>query len=132
MASLHAIREQRRKERIDVLRLAVSLLISSASQQQVWLFGSLARGDWDAYSDVDLLAVAADQPAAEALADALREADLADDVLALSEERWRQRQSGVDSAMTPRLQAWLKQARNDLAMTEFARGKRRRRLLRVC
>jgi predicted nucleotidyltransferase len=25
---------------------------------EVWLFGSLARGDWDARSDVDLLAVA--------------------------------------------------------------------------
>jgi predicted nucleotidyltransferase len=25
---------------------------------EVWLFGSLARGDWDARSDMDLLAVA--------------------------------------------------------------------------
>jgi predicted nucleotidyltransferase len=38
----------------------------------VWLFGSLARGDWDAYSDVDLLAVAPSKVLADHLADALR------------------------------------------------------------
>jgi predicted nucleotidyltransferase len=28
---------------------------------QVWLFGSRARGDWDGLSDVDLLVVAAER-----------------------------------------------------------------------
>ncbi len=27
----------------------------------MWLFGCLARGNWDAYSDVDLLAIAPSQ-----------------------------------------------------------------------
>ncbi len=40
----------------------------AATPGQVWLFGSLARGDWDAYSDVDLLAIAPTQAEAEALA----------------------------------------------------------------
>lgn len=62
----------------------------------MWLFGSLARGDWDARSDVDLLAVASDQAAAEQLADALRESGVADDVIALSHDRWLERQVGDD------------------------------------
>jgi predicted nucleotidyltransferase len=56
----------------------------------VWLFGSLARGDWDACSDVDLLAIAPTQKGADALAAALLEAHLGDDVLALSQQRWLQ------------------------------------------
>ena len=96
MATLAAIREQRRNERLDRLRQAVASQLNDPAHQQVWLFGSLARGDWDAYSDVDLLAVAPDQAAAEQLADALRAAGLADDVIALTRERWQQRQSGDD------------------------------------
>jgi predicted nucleotidyltransferase len=55
----------------------------------VWLFGSLARGDWDGYSDTDLLVVAPDPAAAERWADQLREALVGDDVLAVSSERWQ-------------------------------------------
>lgn len=62
----------------------------------MWLFGSLARDDWDAYSDVDLLAIAPSQAEADALADALLGARLGDDVLALSQERWRQLRGGDD------------------------------------
>jgi len=62
----------------------------------VWLFGSLARGDWDAHSDVDLLALAPDQSAADQLAEALLGAGLADDVIGLSQTRWLQRQRGDD------------------------------------
>ena len=45
----------------------------------MWLFGSLARGDWDARSDVDLLG-----------------AGLADDVIGISEGSWLERQRGDD------------------------------------
>ena len=62
----------------------------------MWLFGSLARGDWDARSDVDLLAVAPDQSAADQLSEALLGAGLADDVIALSQGRWLERQRGDD------------------------------------
>ncbi|MFM9103891.1 MAG: nucleotidyltransferase domain-containing protein, partial [Cyanobium sp.] len=40
------------------------------------LFGSLARGDWDGFSDVDLLALAPSQAQASQLADALLSAGL--------------------------------------------------------
>ena len=38
----------------------------------MWLFGSQARGDWDGYSDTDLLVVAADAAAAAQWAAQLR------------------------------------------------------------
>ena len=76
------------------LRRAAAALLVVPSSEEVLLFGSLARGDWDARSDVDLLAVAADQAAAERLAEALRGAALADEVIALSYPLWQQRQSG--------------------------------------
>jgi predicted nucleotidyltransferase len=63
----------------------------------VWLYscgeacgyGSLARGDWDGFSDIDLLVVAANQDAAERAADQLIEALVDDDVLAIDQGRWQ-------------------------------------------
>jgi predicted nucleotidyltransferase len=65
-------------------------------QAAVWLFGSLARGDWDAYSDVDLLAIGPSTASAQRLAEALQSACLGDDVLALSSEDWHRLRSGDD------------------------------------
>jgi predicted nucleotidyltransferase len=90
MPTLAAIREQRRSERLSSLRQGVRAVAAASPQTQVWLFGSLARGDWDAYSDVDLLAIAPAKPEAEALADALLAAQLGDDVLAMTLDRWEQ------------------------------------------
>ena len=59
-------------------------------------FGSQARGDWDGFSDVDLLAIASTQAQASHLAEALLSAGLADDVIALSEARWRELQASGD------------------------------------
>ena len=56
---------------------------------EVWLFGSMTRGNWDGCSDVDLLAIAPSQQQADALADALLDARLGDDVLALSRDALR-------------------------------------------
>ena len=96
MTSLPALREQRREARLAVLRLGLRPILQKRPGASVWLFGSLARGDWDAFSDVDLLAVAPDHAQACALADDLLAAGLADDVLALSQERWRQLREGED------------------------------------
>ena len=90
MPSLQSLRERQRQQRLAALRRGLEPLLRSRVGSGVWLFGSLARGDWDAFSDVDLLAVAPDLHQARALADDLLAAGLADDVLALSEERWRQ------------------------------------------
>jgi predicted nucleotidyltransferase len=96
MASLAAIRTARRQERLSALRQGAASAAASWPDAEVWLFGSLARGDWDAYSDVDLLAIAPSQMDADALADALLEARLGDDVLALTHERWQQLRRGDD------------------------------------
>jgi tRNA nucleotidyltransferase (CCA-adding enzyme) len=96
MASVREIRQRLRGQRIETLRLSIEPLLVGRAGAEVWLFGSLARGDWDARSDVDLLAVAPDQSAADQLADDLLGTGLADDVIALSQGRWLERQRGDD------------------------------------
>jgi predicted nucleotidyltransferase len=54
----------------------------------VYLFGSRARGDWDGFSDTDLLVVGPNQGQAELQAERLREQTIGDDVLAISRDRW--------------------------------------------
>ena len=64
------------------------------SDCSVWLyacgeafsFGSLARGDWDGFSDTDLLVVAANQVEAGRSADQLIAALEGDDVIAPPEQ----------------------------------------------
>lgn len=96
MPSLAVIREKRHSARLTALRASAADVAASQPGGEVWLFGSLARGDWDACSDVDLLAIAPSQPQADALADALLDARLGDDVLALSQERWQELKQGED------------------------------------
>jgi predicted nucleotidyltransferase len=62
----------------------------------LWLFGSWARGDWDGFSDVDVLAVASNRDQASDLADAVLRHGMADDVLALTEQEWHERRNGND------------------------------------
>lgn len=81
MASLTAIRERRRASRLEQLASAIADVLSHHPGSSVWLFGSLARGDWDGLSDVDLLEVAPDGVAARALADELLARGLADDAI---------------------------------------------------
>jgi predicted nucleotidyltransferase len=96
MASVQEIRRHLRGQRIERLRSRIAPLLDGQAGTEVWLFGSLARGDWDARSDVDLLAVGPDQSAADQLADDLLAQGLADDVIALSQGRWLERQRGDD------------------------------------
>lgn len=96
MPTLAAIREQRHSARLTALRVSAAEVAASQPGGEVWLFGSMARGDWDGCSDVDLLAIASNQQQAEALAYALLDARLGDDVLALSQERWQQLKQGDD------------------------------------
>lgn len=96
MASVQDIRQRLRGQRIEALRSSIAPLLAGRPAAEVWLFGSLARGDWDARSDVDLLAVAPDQSAADQLAELLLGTGLADDVIGLSQEQWLERQRGTD------------------------------------
>jgi len=84
MASVQEIRKRLRGQRIESLCHSIEPLLAGRAGAEVWLFGSLARGDWDARSDVDLLA------------EALLGTGLVDDVIALSRGRWLERQRGDD------------------------------------
>ena len=90
------LRRRERQRRIAVLRQRLRDTLGP-NDCSVWLYscgeafgyGSLTRGDWDGFSDTDLLVVAANQDAAERAADQLMEALVGDDVLAIDQERWQ-------------------------------------------
>ena len=82
------LRRLERERRISALRQRLRHTLGT-NDCSVWLFGSLARGDWDGFSDTDLLVVAGDQDEAERAADQLMEALVGDDVLAIDQERWQ-------------------------------------------
>ena len=91
-----AIRERKREERIQVLRSQAGSLLTTFDGCSLWLFGSLARGDWDAFSDVDVLAVGRDQGCADRLADQVLACGMADDVIALTVHEWQKLREGHD------------------------------------
>ena len=80
------LRRRERERRIAALRQRLGDTLGP-NDCSVWLFGSLARGDWDGFSDTDLLVVAANQDDAERAAQRLGEALVGDDVLAIDHHR---------------------------------------------
>jgi predicted nucleotidyltransferase len=99
------LRRRERQRRITALRQRLRDTLGP-SDCSVWLFGSLARGDWDGFSDIDLLVVAADKDAAERAADQLIEALVGDDVMAIDQERWQ----AMDGSPSPHWRAIRAQA----------------------
>ena len=59
-------------------------------KQQIYLFGSRARGDWDGLSDTDLLVVASNTTDAELWVNLLLDRGLAQDVIGMDREAWMQ------------------------------------------
>ena len=57
---------------------------------QIYSFGSKARGDWDGFSDTDLLVVNATKKAVKYWVDLLLDHGLAQDVIGLDQEAWVQ------------------------------------------
>ena len=90
------IRLRRQAERLSALQQQADLVLSEQPAGSLWLFGSWARGDWDGFSDVDVLAVAPNRNQASALADAVLDLGMADDVLALTDAEWQERRNGDD------------------------------------
>lgn len=86
--SLEALRIQRHAQWLRDLRLSLSALVQSSAERpdQIYLFGSRSRGDWDGLSDTDLLVVAA----RKRWTDQLLDHGLADDVIGLDREAWAQ------------------------------------------
>jgi predicted nucleotidyltransferase len=96
MTRLEELRQQRHTHWLAELKQSINTLLSTQSQSmsvkpdQIYLSGSRARGNWDGLSDTDLLVVSASKDDAERWADALMDHGLAEDVIALDREAWRQ------------------------------------------
>ena len=90
--SLAALRTQRHAQWLHALRLSLQVLVKSNLERpdQIYLFGSRARGDWDGLSDTDLLVVAINKHVANTWADKLLDSSLAEDVIGLDREAWAQ------------------------------------------
>jgi hypothetical protein len=100
MASVQEIRQRLRGQRIEALRSSIKPLLAGRAGAEVWLFGSLARGDWDARSDGDPLAGAS----------AGRQSLVAGHLPRCDPS------PANPEPMTGLLHAWLRQAHGDLAM----------------
>ena len=90
------IRRRKQAERLSALQRQADVVLGAQPGGSLWLFGSWARGDWDGFSDVDVLAVASNRDQATDLADAVLRHGMADDALALTEQEWQERRNGND------------------------------------
>lgn len=93
LSTLARIRQERHLNWLAELRRKVQEVGERCVDQglgieAVLLFGSRARGDFDGHSDTDLIAVGTTEDDAEAVADALADAHLGDDLIALSRATW--------------------------------------------
>ena len=91
------LRERRHAQWLLKLKQKLRDVVADGNQKdgnqsslQVYLFGSRARGDWDGLSDTDLLVVSETKAEAEAWADRLLDAGIAQDVIGMDREAWAQ------------------------------------------
>lgn len=105
LSTLETLRRREHGRRLSVLRQRLPDALGGM-ECSVYLFGSLARGDWDGFSDTDLLVVAASRELAEQAAERLERARLGDDVLALDQGRWQ----AMDQSPSPHWRAIRAQA----------------------
>jgi len=88
LSPLERLRQQRQERWLEGLQQQLAETLGEVPCR-VWLFGSRARGDWDGFSDTDLLVEAESAELAERGADQLRSALVGDDVLALDRCQWQ-------------------------------------------
>lgn len=90
--NLAALRTQRHAQWMRALRHSLQELVEPSLERpdQIYLFGSRARGDWDGLSDTDLLVVAANKHLADTWVDQVLDSGLAEDVIGLDREAWAQ------------------------------------------
>lgn len=101
ITSFQQLRQQRHTQWLAALKQRINALLeadptddewpgSLVRPDQIYLFGSRARGDWDGLSDTDLLVVARSTREAERWADRLLDQGVAQDVIGLDRDAWQQ------------------------------------------
>ena len=92
MNSFQALRKRRHAQWLAQLKQQLRDVVNSQAEPapQIDLFGSRTRGDWDGFSDTDLLVVAATQEAANHWVDLLLDHGVAQDVIGLDQQAWMQ------------------------------------------
>ena len=93
MTSFRQLRQQRHRAWLAELKRQLHELLSEehrAHPEQIYLFGSRARGDWDGLSDTDLLVVGTSTSDAELWVNLLLDRGLAQDVIGMDHEAWMQ------------------------------------------
>jgi predicted nucleotidyltransferase len=106
LSPFEQLRRRRHQRWLEQLQLRLAETLGDLPCR-VWLFGSRARGDWDGFSDTDLLVEADTPELAERGAEQLRRALVGDDVLAVDARRWR----AMADAPSPHWRAVRAQAR---------------------
>ena len=93
MTSFSQLRQQRHRAWLAELKQQLDELLAATPESrpdQIYLFGSRARGDWDGLSDTDLLVVAPNQSVVEQWVNLLLDRGLAQDVIGMDREAWMQ------------------------------------------
>ena len=91
MTSFRQLRQQRHGAWLAELKRQLHELPTEEHRphpEQIYLFGSRARGDWDGLSDTDLLVVGTSKSDAELWVNLLLDRGLAQDVIGLDHEAW--------------------------------------------
>ena len=94
MSGFQALRERRHAQWLAQLKQRIQDVVNNQAQPapQIYLFGSRARGDWDGFSDTDLLVVAPTQEAANQWVELLLDHGVGQDVIGMDQEAWMQLQ----------------------------------------
>ena len=94
MNSLGQLRQLRHQQWLAQLRQGLEAVVQADEHSdrqrpdQIYLFGSRARGNWDGLSDTDLLVVAATQAVADDWGNRVMDSGLAQDVVSLTRQAW--------------------------------------------
>ena len=92
--SIKELKVKKHHEKLSLLQASVKEIVNREKMepQFVILFGSYARGDFNGFSDVELIVVDHNRDQAELLACSIQEQGLADDVLSLNAVEWNQKE----------------------------------------
>ena len=91
--SIRELKAKKYHEKLSLLRASVKEIVNREKMepQFVILFGSYARGDFNGFSDVDMIVIDRNRDQADRLACSIQEQGLADDVLTLNSVEWNQK-----------------------------------------